>query len=548
MIEAEPGAAGELCLRGAMVTPGYAAGAGGSTPTSVAADDGGPPFFRTNDLVGIEGGAGKRWIEFRGRSDQLVKVAGQFVDLKAAEVRLDQVLADLRQDEGGGAAEVCVVPAKGGAGPEAARAPAAHAFVAVREPATLAAADAARLLLGTRAAMPRGASMHLVGAPLPRDPVTGKVDRRALLGSLAGASPALPAGPALRSRLRLHPLWLMLVGLVGGLDVPWLCDVLLGQGALGAPSQAWCLQLLLHVASVPYLWLLSMHYQKSLRRVTNYVPFGRLGLLGLLHHAARRVRRKGRNIAARAAAGGLVAGTLAGLLLGRRRRRALPWWVAFWLGIPDQIEGEAGWWLSKGGWLWLADQLCTGAQEAVPNCLALSDWLLVSALRSPGLCRKAWRKLREPPQDYRPPAAICGREPPPPQTGRLRDTGEGKSPSRAAQIAEAYPEPPRSPKPTPSGSTSGAAQIADRDSRAAQIAEAYPEWERIWSACASAPQDQEVPDGSPQPSDSLTFSASPLTAAASASASLAFFSAASSASSMEALEGTKGVPRNGGRK
>jgi len=426
----EPDSFGELCLRGAMVTPGYTAGLGedgaGSMPFIEAADGDGP-FFRTRDLVRLVGGgsgssrASPRRLEFYGRSDQLVKVAGQFVDLTAVERQLEGILGGgpaARHGEGGeengeqhSDARVAIVASRDAAGAAMpSSAPIAHVFVT---PGCVAASPArvTSLLARMRQAVPRGAALHVVNGPLPRDALTGKIDKRALLAGVVGRPPSLPSGPALKKVLQKFPQWWFLTVLAGALDIPSLLQVLLARSAPRWPGSAWALQVAFHMFSMPYLWLLSMHMpRESFRRFINYVPFGRLGLVCLLHHYLRRASSRSAPLGARLASASLAVGTLGGMTQAWRRGRLLPWLLTFWFAVPDCIRFECGWWLTSQGWSWFADQLCSAVLDAPAAGLALCGRMLWAAPQLPARCRELLQMVAALRQPYKLPAALRDEE------------------------------------------------------------------------------------------------------------------------------------------
>ncbi|CAE8655825.1 unnamed protein product, partial [Polarella glacialis] len=81
-------------------------------------------------------------------------------------------------------------------------------------------------------------------------------------------------------------------------------------------------------------------------------------------------------------------GTAAGVALAARHGRLLPWWVAFWLAIPEHLESECGWWFKPAGWFWLADQLSAAMQDAPAKCMALGDSILEALISGPGMAHK----------------------------------------------------------------------------------------------------------------------------------------------------------------
>ena len=359
------GAVGELCLNGAMVSPGYVDG-----EERVAG-----AFLRTSDLVRLLDGSDTSQLEFRGRSDQFVKVAGQFVDLGVAEKELQSVLGE--------GADAAVVPSMG----FRSRGSAAHAFVSVTRPCS--GGDAAGLLVKARTALPRGTSLHFVTGALPRDEVTGKVDRRRLLSGIQGEVKTLPAWPALKTRCSVYVRWLLFTTIVGVVDVPYLFHMVVrpslpkrfrGSRAL--------LRMILHIGILPYLWLLSMYLPTALLRlITNNLPFGRLGVVSAMYHVGRHTSWT------RHARASLAGSTLAGIVLAWRRGRLLPWWFAFWLAVPDHVQSECGWWLSVKGWFWAADRFSATLVDSPRLCLSALSAFGDAVDEVPALCSKFLKAL-----------------------------------------------------------------------------------------------------------------------------------------------------------
>lgn len=379
-LRSDPGAHGELCLRGPMVTPGYRPMPGRDVPGETFVASNGSTFFRTKDLVTLRGSSRGRpeSLEFCGRSDQLVKVAGQFVDLSAAERSLSQALLGQGEVNGHGhqmklVAEVSILPPLQSvqSGPTIPQA-AAHAFVAVgaEEGLRCSAKAAAAFLAAVRAHVPRGAALHIVSGPLPKDPVTGKVNRREVMAGVTNQRTLLPAWPGLWERLKLTPAWWTFLALPGLVDVPALVAklaFLIGLSSTDGRYKplVWP-RLAAHILAVPYLWLASIYSPKRvLRRVTNYIIFGRVGLLSLLYYLARRGDKY--PTAARVGKLVLAAGTLLGVLIAKRSQRLLPWLGAFWLSIPDSIEGECGYWMKLEGYKWLLEQLMSVNSSTFKN-------------------------------------------------------------------------------------------------------------------------------------------------------------------------------------
>jgi len=460
-LRTDVGASGELCIRGPMVMQGYLKPDEERDGSFWSVAGEALPYFRTRDVVTlVRNHDGSVSIEFCGRNDQLVKVAGQFVDLSEAEQRLAGAC--------GHDAEVSVVPRPAQVeehGMPANGAAPAHAFIAVSKPKEMTAARALSLLKAVRSALPRGAALHLVKAPLPRDPVTGKVDRRSLLAGLQGLSPALPSRPALMERLKPYPGWLLATALVAIVDLPRVFEAIVNVGLPRERLTPTLLRLLFHLVSAPYLWLFSMYLPKrALRKVTNHVPFGRLGIIALLHHLDRRRQvgsaRGFRQTLAlsmtRSARAILVLGAVLGAALAHQRGRLASWWVAFWLAIPEHAEAESGWWLKLGSWAWYADQILGSPW----HCLSFGEWLLELAAGSPTQARKVWQHLQDLRRPYQIPAALVytPREAPP-RAGISATPQRLDSPIRVSQPGSAQAPACSEPSLETTGSTSLSVEI-----------------------------------------------------------------------------------------
>mmetsp|Transcript_73297 Transcript_73297/g.238503 ORF Transcript_73297/g.238503 Transcript_73297/m.238503 type:complete len:1084 (+) Transcript_73297:2-3253(+) len=508
LLEMCAGSIGELCMRGPMVTQGYKSGPGADGSAFVPAADGGQPFFRTRDLVHlVPSAAGSLCIEFCGRNDQLVKVAGQFIDLGEAERSLGAALAEMSPGSGGSAStaarpEVAVLPSPPQTAVTAStppNAPAAHVFVAVPSRGgaggsgsdgfvadVYGAAAAKTLLTKVRAAAPRGAALHLIAGPLPRDAVTGKVDRRMLLGGLEGEHPTLPAWPALLERLRPYPKWLLASVLLGGLDVPVLLRLLRSLFFSYTPPRLsgsiFLLQVMLHMCAAPYLWLLSMQLPKgTLRRSTNLVPCGRFGVLALLYHLARRSGKVGRlQPLARTARTVLAGGIAAGAALAAARSRLVPWWVAFWFAIPEHAEAECSFWFQAEGWSWYVNQLCGAVQNLPGHCLGLGDLVLDLWLGLPARIEQLACRLRERSTPYSLPPALCDDYAAAFPKERVRE-GTAHSGGWGASSREACGTQ------APGRGSRGNAPSAEEVSSVR-----HPDWEDVWEECRVDPTEDSA--------------------------------------------------------
>ena len=101
--------------------------------------------------------------------------------------------------------------------------PSAHVFVCVAGAGRR--ATAARLLARARGALPRQAALHLLSRPLPKDALSGKVERKTLLEGITVEPEPTAEWPLLRARLRAQAPWLMAMVLVGLVNpTTWLCN------------------------------------------------------------------------------------------------------------------------------------------------------------------------------------------------------------------------------------------------------------------------------------------------------------------------------------
>ncbi|CAJ1399815.1 unnamed protein product [Effrenium voratum] len=480
-VQRHVGATGELCLRGPMVTTGYRGLEGSSF---IDAGDG-APYFKTSDLVTLVG-SDPTCLEFRGRSDMLVKVGGQFVDLLEAEMRLKAALLPPPESTATASAEslaqeVAVLPGSAGG-------PRAHVFVSASDGSG---AAAARLIQRARGALP-GSALHLLGKALPKDPISNKVDRRSLLGGLVGEMETQDIWPVLRARLQTQLLWLTVMGLPGVVDLS-LRNISRRMRVLG---------LGLHLWLVPYLWLLSLHVPvRQCRYVINYVPFGRVGLLCLWYHLARGAGRT-----ALLARGALAVAAGAGVVLAARLNAVLPWWVAFWLAIPETAQGECDWWLKKEGWKWYGDELVEKALSAPSRSVVWGDNLLQLVLDLPSHLGRL-RSLK--PEPYELPEELCAR----PQADEVKagtspgaglglasSTGTEPEPAEAASSPEAAPfaacakvevEEAGPEAAAPATSVEATEEAASSPEAAAPAACTEPEVEKVGSPEAAAPAVSE---------------------------------------------------------
>ncbi|CAL1157250.1 unnamed protein product [Cladocopium goreaui] len=172
-------------------------------------------------------------LEFKGRSDMLIKVAGQFHYLSDIEERLKEtMLPPPENTDTGIVQEVAVLPATRNSLNDAP----AHVFISVLGAGRRAAA--ARLVERARAVAPHSVALHFLGKPLPKDPVSTKVDRRSLLQSIAGPETTSAVWPALRARLWPQLPWGLMVAMMGALNLTswWGRPVMAGGEGPQFPS------------------------------------------------------------------------------------------------------------------------------------------------------------------------------------------------------------------------------------------------------------------------------------------------------------------------
>mmetsp|Transcript_106721 Transcript_106721/g.311987 ORF Transcript_106721/g.311987 Transcript_106721/m.311987 type:complete len:1437 (-) Transcript_106721:107-4417(-) len=347
----EPGAIGELCVRGPAVMRGYKP----SGEECIRTDAG--RYYRTKDVVKVLSVPGGYAIEFHGRSDALIKVGAEFVNLADVETRLECL-----QQCGGVSA--CVLPPR-----SQGRGPTAHAFLAARR-CEASRAEVVELLGKARRILPRGAALHVVDA-LPRDETTGKVDRRALAEQLkVCAKRSIPLGQAeqcsmLWRLLRRYPATWACLLLLCSLDL--LLDVCISWSGDHDSCMGLWLAGVLRLLLLPYVWLCSLHMLPC--RCTDIVPFGRLGVVaGCMACGFWRDP-----LAAEVQLGWSpwIAAAVIGLSLAAYDGRAASWPIAFWLGAPHTLAVEAAWWLKPDAWRW---------------------WIWEGLPYSPRRLREAWRE------------------------------------------------------------------------------------------------------------------------------------------------------------
>eukprot|EP00927_Polykrikos_kofoidii_P018313 TRINITY_DN18474_c0_g1_i1.p1 TRINITY_DN18474_c0_g1~~TRINITY_DN18474_c0_g1_i1.p1 ORF type:complete len:1546 (-),score=234.08 TRINITY_DN18474_c0_g1_i1:137-4243(-) len=138
---------GELLVSGPMVSPGYTDVA--LDARSFETDANGTKWFCTKDC--LERTRLGNGFFFAGRSDDLVKVGGLWVDASEVETRLTTMA---------GVAEACIFGR--------------HVHVTLKSPLI------PSTLSTVKAALPEGFTLFVVPAPLPLNAGTGKVDRRRL--------------------------------------------------------------------------------------------------------------------------------------------------------------------------------------------------------------------------------------------------------------------------------------------------------------------------------------------------------------------------------
>ena len=190
-----------LWVSGPMVTPGYVGNAARDRFKTINGDE----YFRTNDCVKLE----KDFLTYLGRSDDLQKVGGTYVDLVAASneiiERLDRLVADcvLVRDQWNQV----------------------HAILALNQPAPVhTLVTACQKCIGS--ILPK--HVHIL-AEMPRNVATGKVDFKALNRMVSDESLAspqytipdseVPAGKLLSLPNPHRYMWLLL--LVSVLSINW---------------------------------------------------------------------------------------------------------------------------------------------------------------------------------------------------------------------------------------------------------------------------------------------------------------------------------------
>eukprot|EP00931_Biecheleriopsis_adriatica_P053282 TRINITY_DN31168_c0_g1_i1.p1 TRINITY_DN31168_c0_g1~~TRINITY_DN31168_c0_g1_i1.p1 ORF type:complete len:1478 (+),score=278.08 TRINITY_DN31168_c0_g1_i1:51-4484(+) len=323
---APDGSIGELCLAGAMVSPGYVEVPALPAPAASRLRYRGKEFLRTGDLVRVV----PNGLVFVGRADMLTKDKGQWLDMAAIEQRLQGL---------DGVADSKILP-----DPACPRE--YHAFVVPKSVAS-GRPPAPEMVKQVHSHLPQQVPLHLLNE-MPRHCATHKVDTAELHRILALSVPDswLPArkpsplrGIAARLRDRLsekmwrHSLWtaaVLLPSLVGasgaGLSRAGRRRRALGRTPLG-------------LLSVPYMFLATAHLgqrsPESLQMIQE-LPFGRFGLISVLHLLA---------LFSDAARSVVAMWSLAGVALAWWRRRLLAWPVAFWVGAGHQVEIECRGWV-----------------------------------------------------------------------------------------------------------------------------------------------------------------------------------------------------------
>jgi len=466
---------GELCLRGPMVTTGYR----GRATSFVEATDGAGSYFKTSDIVTV--GSNPTLVEFKGRSDMMIKVGAQFTDLSETEKRLKEALLPPPENTGSGVAqEVVVLPAGIAVDDTPSNDAPAHVFVSVLGAGQR--ASAARLLARARALVPTSAALHFLSKPLPKDPLSGKVDRASLLESVRPTKPeGLAVWPALKARLKPQGLWLLTLLLAGGLNLTsWL-----RSGKASRPGLKNLVQLLTHVAVVPYLWLFSLHLPQHLCRLCiNYVPFSRLGFLCIWYHLARFKGAAGwfsRLSLATCTAWG--ASTL-------RPENLAPWWVVFWLAIPEQLQMECSWWLEWENWKRYMDQLLSVLLEARSRSISLTDNTIEAFCSAPARLHDFWKRRQERQLPYEPPEELELR----PQPVIHSAVQEESQPSSAPQFQPVAQECDPEPSASSTGNTGTAESAGLGSGEALQTQEAQPEPEAEAQPEPEAVPTEEVPE------------------------------------------------------
>jgi len=327
---------GELLVRGPQVTPGYL---GDERRNAKCFLEG---WYRTSDcLTEMDGG-----YKFAGRADDMVKVAGNWVDTR-------QICESLRDVDGVADAHMH----------------SKAAFVAL-------ARFEGSALPTLRRRIPADHALFVVPS-LPRNDVTGKVDRRRL-DTLTGRGTSNELGADLRERrdqlakLDEFKRWyLMLVVLLFwpaydlvaalGEDSAWPWVVATAD-LLGACLRVWLLT---------YLFL-SYLYHDQLAKYCMYAPFGHVGLFCF--------------IAGLVPLWFLALLALDGMWKAYRRQRFCSWPCVALLCFPRWSYLSGCWWLTSSvsrilDWYWnsLLQQMpiglkrCLGHAKTCHSCKQLSD-------------------------------------------------------------------------------------------------------------------------------------------------------------------------------
>lgn len=264
-----------LWLSGPMVTPGYI-GIVSDSRRFKTVD--GVRFLCTNDLVRrTVAGLSSLTFTYAGRSDDLVKIGGKFVDLRVVEQRISNKLGRICVKE------LALIKDSQGQ---------LHACFALRKLTNI-----STLVQAVQQFLPsvRPGQVHIL-EDIPRNPATGKIDTRSLVSKVASLdlSPQyrMPDAEIKPGKLLGVPnpyrwVWLAVVILVVGIDVRKIMDALIPfigstVGAITAIPSVWKL------AALPFttqgLTGIASKYRKLKKLIFEFpgdIPFAAIALLVL---------------------------------------------------------------------------------------------------------------------------------------------------------------------------------------------------------------------------------------------------------------------------
>ena len=264
-----------LWLSGPMVTPGYIGIAPDSTRFKTVD---GVRYFCTNDTVRpqkVESGCPT--FTYAGRSDDLVKIGGKFVDLRVVEQRISDQLGRVCVKE------LALIKDSQGQ---------LHACFALRKLTNI-----STLVQAVQQFLPsvRSGQVHIIEA-IPRNPATGKMDTRSLVAKVASPdlSPQyrIPDAEIKPGKLLGIPnpyrwVWLVVVILVVSIDVGKILHALISfiEAALGAVT---AIPSVWKLAALPFttqgLTVIASKYRKLKKLIFEFpgdTPFAAIALLVL---------------------------------------------------------------------------------------------------------------------------------------------------------------------------------------------------------------------------------------------------------------------------